>query len=167
MNSITAGAILQSYADCNRYESHTEPLEIMIKYHDDELQRIEKIDIGNWIDLRSADDIVLMQGQAALISLGVSIKLPEGYEAHIVSRSSTYKNFGIIQTNSIGIIDNSYSGTNDIWKLPVIAIRDTIIRRNDRICQFRIMRIMPPVKFSVVDSLDDTDRGGFGSTGIR
>lgn len=139
---------------------------IDIKYHTD-IDEIESIDKGDWIDLRSAEDLELKQGEYKLISLGVSMKLPEGYEAHIVPRSSTFKNFGIIQSNGVGIIDNSYSGTNDIWKFPAIAMRDTIIHKNDRICQFRIVKRQPLVMFNKRDSLDAINRGGIGSTGIN
>ena len=103
---------------------------IKIKYHDNELERIEKIAIGDWIDLRAAEDIELFAGDTALISLGVSMKLPDGYEAHVVPRSSTFKKWGILQTNSMGIIDNSYSGTNDIWKFPALATMNTHIHKN-------------------------------------
>lgn len=140
---------------------------IKIKYHDNELERIEKIAIGDWIDLRAAEDIEMFAGDTALISLGVSMKLPEGYEAHVVPRSSTFKNWGVLQTNSMGVIDNSYSGTNDIWRFPALAMRDTVINRNDRICQFRIVRRQPDIEFEQVNVLDDTDRGGFGSTGTN
>ena len=139
---------------------------IKIKYHNHNIDQLEKINKGDWIDLRAAETIELKAGESALISLGVSMKLPVGYEAHIAPRSSTYKNFGVIQTNSIGIIDNSYSGTNDIWKLPVRAMRDTAINENDRICQFRIVEKMPEVNFEEVNTLDNVDRGGFGSTGL-
>lgn len=142
-------------------------MEILIKYHDPDIEKIEKIAIGDWIDLRAAEEVTLSKGEYALISLGVSMKLPEGYEAHVVPRSSTFKNFGVIQTNSFGVIDNSYSGTNDIWRFPAIAMRDTTIKKNDRICQFRIVERQPQVKLVEVDALDDTDRGGFGSTGIK
>lgn len=140
---------------------------IKIKYHDDKIDKIEKFSNGDWIDLRAAETVVLKEGESALISLGISMKLPNGYEAHMAPRSSTYKNFGIIQTNSFGVIDNSYSGTNDIWKFPARAIRDTVINKNDRICQFRIVKKMPDVIFDEVDVLDNSDRGGFGSSGIR
>lgn len=139
---------------------------IKIKYHNPNIDKIEKISTGDWIDLRSAETVELKAGESKLISLGVSMKLPEGYEAHIVPRSSTFKNFGVIQTNHQGVIDNSYSGTNDIWRFSAHALRDTIIRENDRICQFRIIEKMPEVKFEEVSALDDSDRGGFGSTGI-
>lgn len=140
---------------------------IKIKYHNPNIDKIEKVKNGDWIDLRAAETVELKAGEFKLVSLGVSMKLPDGYEAHIVPRSSTYKNFGIIQTNHCGIIDNSYSGTNDIWKFSAKADRDTVIRENDRICQFRIVKKMPEVTFDAVEALDDLDRGGFGSTGIK
>ena len=139
-------------------------LEIKIKYFTD-IQPIEKIEKGDFIDLRSAEDIDLDAGDFAIIKLGVGMKLPEGYEAHIVPRSSTYKKWGIIQTNSVGIVDNSYSGDNDQWMMPVLAMRDTHISKNDRICQFRIVEKQPDVEFTVVEKLDDESRGGFGTTG--
>ena len=126
---------------------------------------IEKIDKGDWVDLRAAESVSLKAGDFALISLGVSMKLPDGYEAHVVPRSSTFKTWGILQTNSMGIIDNSYSGDNDIWKMPVLATKDITINVNDRICQFRIMPKMDLIRFEKVDHLDGVDRGGFGSTG--
>lgn len=140
---------------------------ILIKYHDDEINRIEKINVGDWIDLRAAETVTLVEGDFALISLGVSMKLPDGYEAHIVPRSSTFLYYGIIQTNHMGVIDNSYSGDNDVWKMPVFATRRTIIHKNDRICQFRIVESMKGVKFEEVEHLDEKDRGGFGSTGTE
>lgn len=139
-------------------------MEIKIKYFTD-IQPIEKIEKGDFIDLRSAEDIDLDAGDFAIIKLGVGMKLPEGYEAHIVPRSSTYKKWGIIQTNSVGIVDNSYSGDNDQWMMPVLAMRDTHISKNDRICQFRIVAKQPDVEFTVVEKLDDESRGGFGTTG--
>lgn len=141
--------------------------EIKIKYHANNLKKIETIEIGDWIDLRAAENVTLKAGEFKLISLGISMKLPEGYEAHVVPRSSTFKNWGVLQTNSCGIIDNSYSGDNDIWRFPVYAVRDTEIKINDRICQFRIVKKQPPIEFTEVTQLDDTDRGGFGSTGTN
>ena len=140
---------------------------IKIKYHNKNIDKIEKVTQGDWIDLRAAETVELKADEFKLISLGVSMKLPEGYEAHIVPRSSTFKNFGVIQTNHMGVVDNSYSGTNDVWKFPAKAERDTIIHENDRICQFRIVEKMPEIMFKEVDKLDDSDRGGFGSTGIK
>ena len=119
---------------------------IKIKYHND-IRPLEILDNGDWIDLRAAEDVNLEKGDFRLISLGVSMKLPEGYEAHIVPRSSTFKHWGIIQANHMGVIDNSYCGDNDIWKFPAIATRDAVIYKNDRICQFRIMKKQPCVRF--------------------
>lgn len=141
-----------------------ERLTVKIKYHGD-VKPLELYDNGDWIDLRAAEDVELRAGEFRLISLGVSMKLPEGYEAHVVPRSSTYRHWKIIQTNHMGVIDNSYCGNNDIWKAPVLAIQDTIIYKNERICQFRIVKKQPTFDFEVVDRLDDPDRGGFGTSG--
>lgn len=139
---------------------------IKIKYHSDEIEKLRYIDgKSDWIDLRAAEEVSLKAGDFALISLGISVKLPKGYEMIIAPRSSTYKNFGLIQTNSIGIIDESYCGDNDIIKMPVKADRDTVIHINDRICQFRIQQHQPQIVFEEVDHLSDESRGGFGSTG--
>lgn len=139
---------------------------IKIKYHND-IRPLEILDNGDWIDLRAAEDVNLEKGDFRLISLGVSMKLPEGYEAHIVPRSSTFKHWGIIQANHMGVIDNSYCGDNDIWKFPAIATRDVVIYKNDRICQFRIMKKQPCVRFDTVEHLNGPDRGGFGSSGRK
>ena len=141
-------------------------MEIKIKYFYNDLTRLEKIEKGDWIDLRSAVDVKMKKGDFLLIPLGIAMKLPNGYEAHVVPRSSTFKNFGIIQANSMGIIDNSYCGDDDQWYFPAIAMRDTKIKKNDRICQFRIIEKMKSVDFKEVDKLDEKSRGGFGSTGI-
>jgi dUTP pyrophosphatase len=140
---------------------------IKIKYHDNEIEKIKEIAVGDWIDLRAAETVAMNTGDFKLISLGVSMKLPNGYEAHVVPRSSTFKKWGVLQTNSMGVIDNSYSGTNDIWRFPALAMRDTVINKNDRICQFRIVKRQPTVEFEEVDTLDSVDRGGFGSTGAN
>ncbi|MBQ8396816.1 MAG: deoxyuridine 5'-triphosphate nucleotidohydrolase [Clostridia bacterium] len=142
-------------------------MKIHIKYHNPALEHIEKLKVGDWIDLRAAETVTLRAGEYRIISLGVSMRLPDGYEAHIVPRSSTFKKWGIIQVNHMGVIDNSYSGDNDIWGMPVLAMRDTVISLNDRICQFRIMERMPAVEFVEVEQLGGPDRGGFGSTGSR
>lgn len=139
-------------------------MEIQIKYFTD-IEKIKQIPNGDWVDLRSAIDVTLKKGEFTIIPLGVGMKLPFGYEAHIVPRSSTYKNYGIIQTNHMGVIDNSYSGDNDQWGMPVIAMRDTTIHKNDRICQFRITQKQPDFEFTEVACLDTKSRGGFGSTG--
>lgn len=140
---------------------------IEIKYHNKNIDKVKEIEIGNWIDLRASETVELNVGDFAIIPLGVSMKLPEGYEAHLLPRSSTFKKWGIIQTNSMGVIDNSYSGDGDIWGMPVVALRDTIINENDRICQFRIVKAMKKVQFDEVEHLNDTNRGGFGSTGAN
>ena len=148
--------------------SGTDALKIRIRYLSDRIEKLQPPDnSANWVDLRAAEDVDLKKGDFRLIRLGVAMKLPEGYEAHIVPRSSTYKNFGIIQANHYGVIDNAYSGDGDEWMVPVIAMRDTSIHINDRICQFRIEKRQPDIIFEEVDHLDDTDRGGFGSTGIQ
>ena len=140
--------------------------QIKIIYHNPNIDKIVNIEgKSDRYDLRAAETVEMKIGDYRLISLGVSMKLPDGYEAHIVPRSSTFKNFGVLQTNSYGVIDNSYSGTNDIWRFPALAMRDTVIHEGDRICQFRIEKKQPAVEFIEVDELDDTDRGGFGSTG--
>jgi len=148
--------------------SGTDALKVRIRYLSDRIEKLQPPDnSANWVDLRAAEDVDLKKGDFRLIRLGVAMKLPEGYEAHIVPRSSTYKNFGIIQANHYGVIDNAYSGDGDEWMVPVIAMRDTSIHINDRICQFRIEKRQPDIFFEEVDHLDDTDRGGFGSTGIQ
>lgn len=142
-------------------------MKLEIKYHYPDMQKIEKINQGDWIDLRAAKYYRLKKGEFALIDLGVSIKLPEGYEAHLAPRSSTFKRYGIIQTNSIGVIDCSYCGDDDVWMMPVYAVRDTEILKDDRICQFRVFENQPQVDFIEVESLGEENRGGFGSTGIK
>lgn len=141
-------------------------MNIKIKYHTDEIDKLTYVDgKSDWIDLRASEDINLKAGEFKLIPLGVSMELPKGYEAHLIPRSSTFKTWGIIQTNSMGLIDKTYCGNNDIWKMPVYAVRDTIIHKNDRICQFRIMEHQPTIEFEEVNCLDGKERGGFGSTG--
>jgi len=140
--------------------------DIRIHYLTDRIDKLEYIGgKSDWIDLRAAEDVVLSKGEFRLIPLGVAMELPKGYEAHIVPRSSTFKNFGIIQTNHMGIVDESYCGDDDQWYMPVLAVRDTQIHANDRICQFRLMEHQPPVSFRETESLGNKDRGGFGSTG--
>ena len=137
---------------------------IKIKYHAD-IEKIETITVGDWIDLRASETVILQKGDFKLIPLGVSMQLPEGYEALIVPRSSTFKNYGIIQTNSMGVIDESYCGDSDQWMMPVLATRDASINKNDRICQFRIVEHQPHIIFNEVDKLKNPARNGFGSTG--
>ena len=140
---------------------------IRIKYHSDAIRRLEYIGgKSDWIDLRSAEEVSLKKGDYYAIDLGISVQLPQGYEMLIAPRSSTYKNFGLVQANSLGIIDESYSSDQDRIRMPVIAMRDTVIHVNDRICQFRIIRHQPRIVFEEVESLGNRERGGFGSTGI-
>ncbi|WP_260858019.1 dUTP diphosphatase [Bacillus sp. FJAT-22090] len=143
------------------------PLKIKVKYFNKDITKLEKITKGDWIDLRVAETVELKAGESAVIKLGVGMKLPEGFEANVVPRSSTFKNYGIIQTNHYGVIDNSYSGNEDEWRFPVYATRDTVINFDDRVCQFRIQRKMPEVEIEEVEELDVISRGGFGSTGIK
>lgn len=142
-------------------------MKIKIKYLDDSIEKISVISKGDWIDLRAAETVTMKKGEFRLIPLGVAMQLPAGWEAHVLPRSSTFKNFGIIQANSMGVIDNSYCGDNDWWFYPAIALRDTVINKNDRICQFRIMENQPQVEFETVEALEGADRGGFGSTGVK
>ena len=141
---------------------------IKIKYFSDKIEKLCYI-AGNsdWIDLRVAEDVVMKKGEFRLIRLGVAMELPQGYEAHVVPRSSTYKNFGLIQTNHMGVIDESYKGDADEWKWPALAMRDTEVHIGDRLCQFRIMKHQPQISFLEVASLENEDRGGFGTSGTN
>lgn len=141
-------------------------MKIRIKYFNNKIEKLRYIDgKSDWIDLRAAEDVVLKKGEFRAIPLGIAMQLPEGYEAHVVPRSSTFKNFGIIQTNHMGVVDESYCGDNDQWFMPVLAVRDTEIHTGDRICQFRIMEHQPKLEFEEMEHLDGEDRGGLGSTG--
>ena len=140
--------------------------EIKVKYFHDDMEELCYVaGKSDWIDLRSAVEVTLKAGEFRLIPLGVAIALPKGYEAHIAPRSSTFKNYGILQTNSVGVVDCSYCGDNDQWHMPVYATRDVTIEKGARICQFRIMENQPQLHFTRVEHLDAPDRGGFGSTG--
>lgn len=148
--------------------------QIKIKYHCSDMPHLEKITIGDWIDLRAAETVIMAVGEYRLISLGVSMQLPEGYYAEVVPRSSTFKNYGIIMTNGIGIIDSSYCADDDVWHFPAYCTYGTqmdgdctVINKNDRICQFRIVKKQPEIEFIEVDHLDGEARGGFGTTGIK
>lgn len=139
---------------------------ISIKYLTDSIDKLTYIDgKSDWIDLRAAETVDMEPMEFKLISLGIAMQLPAGYEAHVIPRSSTFKNFGIIQANSMGLIDESYCGDNDQWYFPAIALRKTTIRTNDRICQFRIVKHQPQIEFREVDNLNNESRGGIGSTG--
>lgn len=150
-----------------KFSDKAEATPIPVKYFSEDLPRIAKISVGDWVDLRAAETIVLKTGEYALIPLGVGMILPEGYEAHILPRSSTPKSFGIICANSMGVIDNSYCGNNDEWKFPAVAIRDTVIEKGSRIAQFRIVKNQPNIRFYAVSRLRNKSRGGIGSTGTR
>ena len=139
-------------------------MEIKIKYLAD-ITKIERIGVGDWIDLRAAEDIVMKAGEYRLIPLGVAMELPSGYEAIVAPRSSTFKRWGIQQANGIGIIDETYCGDGDQWHFPALAMRDTAIKKNARICQFRIIEHQPKVDLIEVKTLGNYDRGGLGSTG--
>lgn len=140
---------------------------IRIKYFTDKIEPLDYIDgKSDWIDLRASEEVALHTGDFALVPLGIAMELPEGYEAHVVPRSSTFKNWGLLQTNSMGVIDGSYCGDNDMWHVPVYATRDTVIHVNDRIAQFRIVKNQPKIRFEKTECLHHADRGGFGSTGM-
>lgn len=159
----------------SNFEQVVKELTVRIKYLDGSVEKISKIENGDWIDLYAAEDVTLKKGEFALIHLGVAMEIPEGYEVHLAPRSSTFKKWGIIQTNSVGVIDQSYCGDNDWWKLPVLCMapRDkaglfrkvTHIKKGDKIAQFRLVKKMPEIIFNEVTTLGNTDRGGFGSTG--
>lgn len=145
-----------------------ENVTLKIKYLAEGIEPLQYIDgKSDWIDLRCSETVELKAGEFRLLPLGVAIKLPKGYEAHIVPRSSTFKNFGIIQTNHMGVVDESYCGDGDQWYMPAYALRDTRIEKGDRVCQFRIMQHQPSVTFEECDTLGGTDRGGIGSTGTK
>lgn len=152
----------------NNYKNRLENIKmktIKIKYFDNEIDKVEKFTQGDLVDLRSAETVELKKGEFHLIPLGVGMKLPDGYKANVYPRSSTYKNFGIIMANSVGQVDNSYSGDSDQWMFPAIALKDTVVHKNDRICQFEIQKIQPDIEFVEVEHLDEESRGGIGSTG--
>lgn len=169
--------LLNSLDDCESHvrflnelliEMESEKMNIEIKYFTDDMEPLTYIDgKSDWIDLRAAQDMTIAAGTYVAIPLGVGMKLPEGYEAHVVPRSSTFKNFGLLQTNSMGVIDETYCGDNDQWHFPAYATRDTAVHKNDRICQFRIMEHQPTIEFTPVEHLADKSRGGLGSSGIR
>lgn len=141
-------------------------MKVKIKYFDG-AEKIEKIKVGDWIDLKANENVKVGYMESALIRLGVAMELPKGYEAHIVPRSSTFKKWGVIQTNHMGIIDNSYSGNDDEWMMPVFSFRNggSYIEKGDRICQFRIVKNQESIEFEEVEFLENPNRNGFGSTG--
>lgn len=154
--------------DMLEFERMINMKEIKIKYFTDKIEKLKYIGgstRSNWIDLRAAETIELKAGEFKLIPLGVAMKLPAGYEAHIAPRSSTFKTWGLIQCNSVGVVDESYCGDTDQWMMPVYATRDTTINVNDRVCQFRIIENQPTIEFVEVEHMEDESRGGFGSSG--
>lgn len=140
------------------------PKVLKIKYHTD-IDHLKQVEGSDWIDLRSAEDVLLQAGQYKRISLGISVELPEGHEAHILPRSSTFEKYGILLVNGMGIIDNSYNGDNDIWQFPAYATRDCFIAKNKRICQFRIVKNQENLSIQAVEVLGNADRKGFGHSG--
>lgn len=148
---------------------------IRVKYFDG-ATKLKKITKGNWIDVYANKDMFIEEGTRAMIPLGFALELPNGWEGHLAPRSSTFKTWGIIQTNSVGVVDDTYIGDNDQWHMPVYCLQGkdsvdgqlgTIIRKGDKIGQFRIMEVMPQIEFEEVDSFGNADRGGFGTTGIK
>ena len=150
------------YLSPNSYMS----LEIKIKYFDN-VDPIQEIEVGNWIDLRVSEDVDMKKGEFKLLPLGVAMELPKGYEAIVAPRSSTFKKHKILLANSIGVIDESYCGDNDMWRFPAIAFEDTFIEKNTRIAQFRIIEHQPTIVFNTVETLGNADRCGIGSTGEK
>lgn len=138
---------------------------VMIKYADDGVKELEDIEFGDWIDLAAAKTLQIKKGEYGIIPLGVAMRLPQGYEAIVLPRSSTFVRYGLIMTNSMGVIDESYCGENDFWGFPFYATRDITIEKNTRIAQFRVFEHQPNLKFIPVKHLSPKSRGGFGSTG--
>ena len=150
-------------------------MKLKIKYFNN-AKRLEKISKGNWIDVYANEDIFVIKNQSKTIPLGFALELPKGWEGHLAPRSSTFNMWGIIQTNSIGVVDDTYIGDDDQWCMPVYCIEPksysngvagTWIRKGDKIGQFRIMEVMPNIEFEEVEKLDNKNRGGFGTTGIK
>ena len=140
-------------------------MEIKINTHGNPMPEFR--DNGDWVDLCASKTVEMKAGEFCIIPLGISMQLPAGCEAHLLPRSSTYKKWGITMVNSMGIIDNSYCGDNDIWGFAARADRDTKIEKGDRIAQFRIMKKQENFTFVPVETLGNKDRSGFGSTGTR
>ena len=154
-------------------------MKIRIKYFE-ESTKLKKIAKGNWIDVYANKDVFVKVNERAMIPLGFALELPSGWEAHLAPRSSTFKTWGIIQTNSVGVVDDTYIGDNDQCYMPVyclegknielidgVEVKGTWIRKGDKIAQFRIMEVMPEIEFDEVESFGNSDRGGFGSTGSK
>ena len=140
-------------------------LEIKIKYSEG-MEPIKQAHEGEWYDLRAAKDYCYVKGDIVKISLGVAIQLPDGYEAIIRQRSSLAGKYGLMMACS-GVIDNLYCGDDDIWSFQGYAIQSGLVKKNDRICQFRIEKIQPTAEIVKVEKLGNENRGGFGSTGVK
>ena len=180
MLSYMADALARTYGDALTSEDVDElyyiaeyiarggdPLTIRVRMIDEEIDRPKKIVQGDWIDLRAAETIKYKAGDYFKIPLGLAIELPEGYEAYIEPRSSTFEKYGFYMANEMGIVDEKFKGDNDIWQYPAYAVRDGKIEKNTRFCQFRIFEHQPDIEFLFVDTLGNTDRGGVGSTGEK
>lgn len=154
-------------------------MELRIKYFKG-ATKLKQIEKGNWIDVYARKDVFVPEGERAMVPLGFALELPKGYEGHLAPRSSTFKTWGVIQTNSVGVVDDTYIGDNDEWMMPVYCLqgkneilrgtgknKGTLIHQGDKIGQFRIMESMPQIVFNEVESLENEDRGGFGTTGER
>lgn len=143
-------------------------LEIQVRYLDPDMPPLTYVEgKSDWIDLRAAREITLEKGEFKLIPLGIAVKLPQGYEAHVAPRSSTFKNYGLLQVNGVGVVDGSYCGDADEWFVPMLATRKVTVHKGDRICQFRVMENQPALHFRAVNHLEGENRGGFGSTGVK
>lgn len=162
---------LEPSYDVNYYHviPGSEQLFVKVKYMVDGIEPLEYIGGGksDWVDLRVAEDIRIWKGEFHLLPLGVAIELPKGYEALVAPRSSTFKNYGLLQANSLGVIDEAFCGDDDHWHLPVYATKTVRLHKNDRIAQFRIIKHQPKLIFQTVDQLDGENRCGFGSTGTN
>ena len=146
-------------------------MKMEIKYFEG-ATKLKKISKGNWIDVYASKDVFVPLNDRAMIPLGFALELPKGWEGHLAPRSSTFKTWGIIQTNSVGVVDDTYIGDNDQWHMPVYCLDSkneggTWIKKGDKIGQFRIMEVMPEIEFEEVEVFNNSDRGGFGSTGER
>lgn len=138
-------------------------MKVKINTHGNPLPEVH----GEWVDLCTAEDVELGFLDFKIISLGVSMELPKGYYAHVIPRSSTFKNWGILLANSMGVIENTYCGDGDVWGFPAICLRKEGVKipKGTRVCQFRLEAQAPAVEFEQVEALGNAGRGGFGSTG--
>ena len=179
-------------------EELNKPLEVEIKYHDDKMPRMVKLDRGNWVDCRVIEGgkitfnigtpnekkeklqwidcerdgektkkIIYHKGDFLMLPLGFSMKQPKGYEVNLLPRSSTFKNFGVIQANSMAIGDDTFISDNDMYHYPVIALTDGEMYLYDRICQMQVNKTTN-LKLNEVKTLGENEtRGGFGESGVK